>query len=144
MKIAFDLDMDGRLDSISLLKPGHGFLAVDWNEDGIINDGSELFGPESGNGFSELAQYDADGNGWLDENDPLYEKLVVWSLDQGGHHELISLREAHVGALFLDGQDGLFSLNDTQNEQHGLVRQTSFFLKEHGGMGTVQEVDFVV
>ncbi len=144
LKFSFDLDVDGELDSISMLKPGHGFLAVDWNEDGIINDGSELFGPQSGNGFQELAQYDTDGNGWLDENDPLYEKLVIWGQDQAGSTDLISLRQADVGALFLDGQAGLFSLKDVDNEQHGLVRETSFFLKEHGGAGTIQEVDFVV
>jgi hypothetical protein len=144
MKFSFDLDADGVPDSISVLAPGHGFLAVDWNEDGLINDGTELFGPESGNGFQELSQYDTDGNGWLDENDPLYEKLMVWSRDQAGNNELISLSQAGVGALFLDGQEGLFSLSDQQNDQHGLVRETSFFLREHGGAGTIQEVDFVV
>ena len=29
----------------------------------------QAFGTKTGNGFSELAEYDSDGNGWIDEND---------------------------------------------------------------------------
>ena len=41
--------------------------ALDINEDGKINDGKELFGTASGNGFGDLAAYDQDNNGWIDE-----------------------------------------------------------------------------
>ena len=62
----FDIDADGEQDEISRLGAGSGYLALDKNEDGIINDGSELFGTVSGNGFADLAKYDEDGNGWID------------------------------------------------------------------------------
>ena len=56
-KFYFDLDADGHEEAISQLGPGSGFLALDKNGDGIINDGSELFGALSGNGFAfETAQ----------------------------------------------------------------------------------------
>jgi hypothetical protein len=31
-----------------------------------------LFGPQTGNGFAELAEYDEDKNNWIDENDSIY------------------------------------------------------------------------
>ena len=63
----FDLDADGVEEEISMLGSGSGYLALDKNGDGVINDGSELFGTKSGDGFADLAAYDADGNGWIDE-----------------------------------------------------------------------------
>ena len=44
----FDLDADGREDEISMLGKGSGFLALDKNGNGKIDDGSELFGTKSG------------------------------------------------------------------------------------------------
>ena len=56
----FDLDADGKEEEISVLN-GSGYLALDKNGDGTINDGSELFGTRNGDGFADLAQYDEDG-----------------------------------------------------------------------------------
>lgn len=81
VKYEFDIDADGTLDQISFAGPGSEFLALDLNNDGIINDGRELFGPNSGDGFSDLAEYDLDKNGWIDENDAIYEKLRIWTKD---------------------------------------------------------------
>ena len=67
-KFAFDIDADGQSDQIHFVKPGSGFLALDRNEDGQVNDGSELFGTQSGNGFADLAAYGEDGNGFIDSN----------------------------------------------------------------------------
>ena len=68
-KFMFDLDCDGKEEEISSLGKGSGFLALDKNGDGIVNDGTELFGTKSGDGFADLAEYDEDGNGWIDEDD---------------------------------------------------------------------------
>ena len=83
-KFSFDIDTDGTTENISFAAPGSGFLALDKNHDGKINDGSELFGPASGNGFKELAAYDQDGNQWIDENDAVFSRLKVWSKDGEG------------------------------------------------------------
>ena len=56
----FDLDADGKEEEISVLN-GSGYLALDKNGDGVINDGSELFGTKNGDGFADLARYDEDG-----------------------------------------------------------------------------------
>lgn len=57
------------------------FLALDRNENGIIDDGSELFGDVNGfeNGFANLAVYDLNKDGVIDEKDPVFKKLVLWS-----------------------------------------------------------------
>lgn len=77
-KFSFDLDCDGEAEEISLLKGSNGFLSLDKNGDGIINDGSELFGTVSGDGFKDLAAYDMDNNGWIDENDDIFDALKIW------------------------------------------------------------------
>ena len=141
----FDIDNDGLSDQISLLKKGSGFLALDRNGDGRINNGKELFGAQSGNGFSELGQYDADGNGWIDANDPIFDQLRIWIKDDTGADRLVALGEVGIGAIFLDNADTLFSLTDAGNsEALGILKQSGIFLKNNGDVGTVQNIDFVI
>ena len=98
----FDIDCDGVEDEISKLISGSGFLALDQNGDGIINDGSELFGTQSGNGFADLAKFDSDGNGFIDENDEIFDRLKIWCMAENGQPHLYSLKEQGVGAIGLE------------------------------------------
>jgi hypothetical protein len=141
-KFYFDLDADGHEEAISRLGSGSGFLALDKNGDGIINDGSELFGTSSGNGFADLANYDSDGNGWIDEADEIFDKLLIWTMDENGKDQLVGLGKAGVGAIYLGSQRTNFSMNDQNNEVNAQVRATGIFLYENGGVGSVQQVDF--
>jgi len=143
-RFVFDLDADGKTEQLSGLAPGSGFLALDRNKDGKINNGLELFGPATGQGFGELAKLDSDGNGWLDENDPLYAQLRVWMRDQAGNDSLTSLAPNNVGAIFLNPAKTAFALKDSGNALQGQLRESSIFLGENGGTGTVQEVDLAV
>lgn len=139
----FDLDCDGTAEKLSGLDSASGFLALDKNGDGKINDGSELFGAKSGDGFGELAQYDQDGNGWIDENDEIFSKLSVWVRSGEGEGKLLSLAEADVGAIFLSSRSTQFTLADSQGVEGAAVRRTGLYLKESSGLaGTVQHVDF--
>ena len=138
----FDIDADGELDEISSLGAGSGYLALDKNGDGIINDGSELFGTSSGNGFADLAKYDEDGNGWIDENDEIFSKLSVWVQCGNGQAKLLSLADANVGAIFLGSRDTQFSLADSSGDVGAMARRTGIYLKETGEAGTVQHLDF--
>lgn len=137
----FDLDCDGVEDEISRLIGGSGFLALDRNEDGTINDGSELFGTKTGNGFAELAIYDEDGNGFIDEGDEIFDKLKIWMMDENGEPHLYSLKEKGVGAIGLMNADTEFTLTGAENQTNGVIRKTGFFLYEEGGAGTIQHVD---
>lgn len=137
----FDIDCDGKKDEISSLGAGSGFLAYDKNNDGIINDGSELFGTRSGNGFADLAEYDEDGNGWIDEADSIYQHLKVWTKDENGNDKLISLKDADVGAIYLGSTATPFSLTDKNNNLNAVVRNSGIFLKESGGSGSISQID---
>jgi len=143
-KFSFDLDADGTADQISFVGAGSGFLTLDKNGDGKINNGSELFGPATDNGFSELAAYDQDQNGWIDENDAVYRKLGVWTKDGSGNDTLSSLAQMKVGAIYLGNVSTPFDLKNGQNQLDGQVRSSGVYLKEDGGAGTVQQIDLAV
>lgn len=143
-RFSFDLDADGQSDSINLLASGSGFLALDRNSDGRINDGSELFGVKSGDGFADLAAYDGDSNGWIDEGDAAFQQLRVWTPASDGEGTLRSLQEAGVGAIALTRIDTPFALRDAGNETLGQVRSSGIFLQESGEAGTIQQVDLSV
>lgn len=141
-KFLFDIDGDGILDRVSELNAGSGYLALDKNGDGKINDGTELFGPESGNGFADLAKYDDDGNGWIDEDDEIWDKLLIWTKDENGKDQLYHISEKGIGAICLQNQSTSFSLNSLRdNQTNGIIRSTGIFLYENGNVGTIQHVD---
>lgn len=142
-KFAFDIDADGREDQISFVKSGSGLLALDRNGDGMVNDGSELFGPATANGFAELASHDEDKNGWIDENDFIYDRLRIWTKDAAGEDHLFALGEKDVGAIYLGNVRTEFALKDSQNELLGQVRSSGVYLHESGSVGTIQQLDFV-
>lgn len=140
-RFEFDLDNDGTTEEISFAASGSGFLSFDKNNDGIINNGSELFGPGTGNGFDELAAYDLDGNGWIDENDDVFSKLSVWTRDEDGNDLLVSLADAGIGAVYLDNAATGFELTDADNALTGKVARSGLFLFENGTAGVIQQID---
>ena len=140
----FDIDGDGQEDEISRLGAGSGFLALDKNGDGIINDGSELFGTKSGNGFADLAAYDTDHNGFIDEGDAIWDKLRIWVMDENGNRQLYSLAEKGVGAICLQNASTNYAITDDNNQAKGVIRSTGVFLYENGNVGTVQHVDLAL
>ena len=143
-RFKFDLNSDGKTEDINFVSGGSGFLALDKNGDGKINNGSELFGATSGNGFAELSALDSDHNGWIDENDAAYEQLRVWTKDAAGNDQLATLKQANVGALSLASVATPFDLKDNRNALQGQIRASGIFLAEDGKVGTMQQVDLTV
>ncbi len=144
-RFAFDLNSDGKADEqINFVGSGSGFLAFDRNADGAINNGAELFGTKTGDGFAELAKLDGDKNGWIDENDAAFAQLSVWRKDSAGNDQLTSLKEANVGAISLARVATPFDIKDSSNALQGQIRSSGIFLQENGGVGTVQQVDLTV
>ncbi len=142
-KFFFDIDMDGRTDELARLGSGSGYLALDKNQDGVINDGSELFGPKSGDGFGDLAEYDEDGNGWIDEGDSIWQHLKIWCQNEDGTSTLYRLSDKNVGAICLQNTKTQYSLTDKKNCELGYIRASGVFLFETGEAGTVQHLDLV-
>ena len=143
-RFKFDLDANGQTEDINFVAGGSGFLALDRNSDGKINDGSELFGAKTGNGFAELSELDADKNGWIDENDAAYSELRVWTKDGAGKDQLSTLKQANVGAISLAHVATPFDLKNVQNELQGEIRSSGIYLQENGAAGTIQQVDLTV
>lgn len=143
-KFAFDLDSNGEDEQISFLRPGSGFLFLDQDNNGTATNGTELFGPRTNHGFKELAQYDLDQNGWIDENDPVYEKLLIWSKNKAGDDYFTPLSLKNIEAIYLEYQDTEFSLKDQENNTHGKIQNTSIFLSSANKAGTIQEIHLTV
>ena len=143
-KFFFDLDCDGQEDEISMLGDGSGFLALDINGDGKINDGSELFGTGSGNGFYDLSQYDLDGNGWIDEADEVFDRLQIWVPSEDGNGTCYKLKDKGVGAICLQNVSTDFSLRGDTQQLNGAIRRSGVFLMESGVAGTIQHVDLAM
>lgn len=91
--VEFDINGDGTPDSIGWLAKdsGDGFLWLDLNLNGTVDDGGELFGSSTllpngefaENGFEALAVYDApelggDGDGVITRSDLIWHRLRVW------------------------------------------------------------------
>jgi len=144
MSFTFDINSDGEEESIPLLKEGSGFLALDKNSNGQIDDGNELFGPNTNNGFAELKQYDEDGNDWIDENDSIFTDLRVWSKNDQGDDSLIALADANVGAIYLSDVSSSFDYDKSATQNLAHLKSTSIFLNEEGKAGIVTGVDFAV
>ena len=140
-KFSFDIDSDGKADQISKLGANSAFLALDRNGNGEIDDGSELFGTKSGNGFADLALFDDDKNGWIDENDEIFSKLRIWRND-GDEKKLIALGEVGIGAIFLGNVESKFSFrSEKDNEELARLKNGGFFLYENGTAGMISQID---
>ncbi|QSI75396.1 hypothetical protein [Niveibacterium microcysteis] len=141
--IRFDLSGQGSTDKLPVLR-GAAYLALDKNGNGRIDNGTELFGPQSGDGYADLAKLDSDGNGWIDESDPAFANLKLWRPTSDGAGTLTSIASAGVGALYLGHVDTPFTLKDGQNADLGAVRASGIYLKESGEVGAMQQIDVAV
>ncbi len=142
-KMKFDIDVDGTEEDVPLLGGQNGFLALDKNGNGTIDNGSELFGPATGNGYGELAAYDEDHNGWIDEGDSVYSRLGVWT--KGTETETLrTLKDLDIGALYTGTASTPFELKNAQNQTEAKIMETSLYLREDGSAGTTQRMDVAV
>jgi iron-regulated protein frpC len=113
----FDHDKDGIRTATGWISKDDGLLIYDRNGDGVVNDGSELFGDNTllkngeraANGYQALAELDENSDGKVDAADSAFAKLRVWrDRNQDGisqKDELLTLEEAKVKAFNLAHQN---------------------------------------
>ena len=116
----FDLFGNGAGIHSGWLSGGDGFLAVDKNGNGMVDNISEMFGGiAKGAGFASLAAYDSNHDGVVDKSDANFADLLIWR-DANGNHatdggELSGLAQSGIASLavgyievpFLDAQGNL-------------------------------------
>ncbi len=136
---AFDFFANGETKQLAGLAASQYYLTFDRNQNQQIDDGTELFGPTTNQGYQELALLDDDQNGFIDENDASWSKLGVW---QPGE-QLKSLSQMGVAAISTMSVSTSFGLYDSDKLQAHIAR-SGIFLKETGEVGLVQQVDLNV
>lgn len=99
--VNFDLDNNGYAEKTAWIDVEDGFLALDRNENGVIDNGGELFGDKveiedgvySRSGFEALSVLDENADGVIDASDSCYENLLVWiDANHNGYSERTELR----------------------------------------------------
>ena len=115
--VYFDLDNNGFAEKTAWVGPEDGFLVLDRNGNGAIDNGGELFGDQvqlrnglkSSSGFEALSELDDNGDMNIDSNDSSFYDLKVWvDRNQNGiseSNELISLIELGISSISLDYQE---------------------------------------
>lgn len=147
----FDHDVSGFAENTGWISGDDGILTLDRNGDGIINDGTELFGDHtrlaSGanavNGFQALAELDENGDGKIDNQDAAYSQLRIWKdIDGDGYsmvEELLTLEEAGVKSLRTSGSKA--SNNDAYGNTEIVV---SSYEKLDGTTANMSDYNFAV
>ncbi|HWQ80553.1 MAG TPA: hypothetical protein VN381_17130 [Anaerovoracaceae bacterium] len=138
--MTFDIDFDGDRDTLQMLNANSGYLALDLNGNGAVDDGRELFGPKTDHGYAELAEYDEDGNGWIDENDSIFNHLKIWYHDEQGVSRLAALTDKNVGAIYLGSVDTKMNMYSSAG-MAGALRESGLVLLENGESRIMQELD---
>ena len=138
----FDLGTDGFAERATWIGKGDGLLALDKNNDGKINNGSELFGDAmkkkdgtlAKDGFDALTDYDLNKDGKIDAADDVYSKLRVW-VDANGDGvtddgELKTLAELGIRQLNLGNTAG----NGVVNATGEVLQKQGSFIWENGAV----------
>ncbi len=106
--VLFDMDMDGYAEQTAWAAADDGFLVVDTNSNGTIDDISELFSAHTNDqqtGLTALSEYDDNSDGVIDASDSIYASLRVWQdvnsdgvTDTG---ELVTLASLNIDSIAL-------------------------------------------
>ena len=103
--VFFNLDGGKFTSRTGWLSGNDGFLVLDRDHNGTIDDISEMFGNRDVGGYAHLAQYDDNQDGVIDANDAIWSQLQIWQdlnedgVSQAG--ELKSMAEVELISLSL-------------------------------------------
>lgn len=150
--VHFDLDKNGFAEKTAWIGSEDGFLALDRNENGKIDNGGELFGDQvtlkdgstSSEGFEALAELDENGDGLIDKNDSEFANLRVWI--DANHNgvsetdELKTLEELGITSISLDHTNK----SETDSSTGTIVSESSTVTFADGSVRDISEHWFKV
>ncbi|OOX79612.1 calcium-binding protein [Snodgrassella alvi] len=147
----FDHDGNSFAENTGWVDSNDALLVLDRNQNGLIDDGKELFGSntllssgkKAQNGFEALAEFDENGDGVIDTADSVWSRLQLWQdknqnglVDEG---ELLSLSNTQITAIGLNYLKG-----DKKDENGHEHRETSQVTWADGHQTDVTDVWFKV
>nr|WP_257469951.1 FG-GAP-like repeat-containing protein [Prochlorococcus marinus] len=109
-KVLFDVDVDGDLEITGWTAPDDGLLVMDINNDGFINDMSEVFSEHFNSGafissLDSLNSIDSNNDDLINYQDELFEQVMIWQdLNSNGisnSGELSTLNEVGIESISL-------------------------------------------
>ncbi len=146
--VLFDINADGKTEQTGWVGASDALLVLDLNQDGVINDASELFGEhmlkqdgsKASDGFDALAQYDSNQDGVIDNQDQIYSQLLLW-VDSNSDgisqtNELFTLEQRGITQL------NLFSERVNQNNNGNLTALEGYYLDKDGNQQLLSDVWF--
>ncbi|WHU01956.1 cadherin domain-containing protein [Sphingomonas sp. NIBR02145] len=145
--IYFDMDLDGIGDQTGWVGSDDGFLALDRNGNGIIDDASEIsFASDAEGAMSDLEglrAFDSNANGFLDAGDARFGEFRVWrDANQDGisqASELLTLAQLGIVQMNLS----LDLTGAEPGEVENTIYGTTQYLRADGTTGTVGDVFLV-
>ncbi|VVS96019.1 membrane hypothetical protein [Erythrobacter sp. EC-HK427] len=143
-RAAFDMDGNGTRDDVGWSTGADGFLVIDRNGNGRIDDASEMaFLNSDGDlqyGRTGLAALDSNGDGRVSAGDTLFASLGVWHdrnrdgvTDQG---EFRLLSEHGIESLGL----GFTAVEESKKVGYNVTIATGVFTRTDGTTGTIGDV----
>lgn len=138
--VYFDIDNDGFVEKIGWVKAEDGQLARDLNQNGKIDDITELFGDDITTAFYKLAMLDTNKDKVIDKNDKAFKELLVWQdINKNGYSEkdeLKSLSELGITSISLD------TVDEDQEIEGNLISESSTFTYADGRVCKVLDVHY--
>ncbi len=134
--VAFDIDADGFIDQVSVPTTDDAFLALDVNGNGIIDNGSELFGDQTDyqNGFEYLASFDDNNDNKIDANDRIFNSLLMMRLINNDQF-ITQLSETNIQSINLD-----YNNASTRTDSGDRIVQISDYKNSDGQKGVVADL----
>ncbi len=141
--INFDHQKDGFAEKTSWVSKEDGVLVIDKNNNGIIDNGSEIFGDnylkndgkKATSGFDALKDLDSNNDGIISAEDSEFNNIKILK----GDGSLISLEEAGIVSINLNSN----SVNTIDENGNILVSQGSF-VKNDGSVGNLGDFNLIV
>lgn len=149
--VNFDLDNNGFAEKTAWIGTEDGFLALDRNGNGSIDNGGELFGDQvilkdgskSESGFEALAELDDNGDGIIDNKDSAFANLRVWiDANHNGKsdsNELKTLNETGIISISLEHSE--VSIIDEETGAR-IAESASVTINKNGAVSTVDISEF--